>query len=296
MGKRSILNTAKLIVALTNLLVVSYASADAAVSHCQGGFSRDLSRFKGDLDAVVSENKSLSQSVLGKVRNAERDYELRLVSYGQYEKTDKHVFMIGGIHGDEPAGMNSILVFLKNINENLSRLRNVKPNNISLDIIPMANPSGWEKCSRLTANGVDINREFHQKKDGEIAVIKNFIRHRKYDLIIDRHEDPRDHVHSFYIVTYGNKDIDVIKNVVTGVKNKGFPIRRFSKTNGYLSYSVGFLSKLRQKTFTLFSRRKHISNNVYQIETPTEFSMKDRIKLQNWATLRLINEQLDGDG
>jgi len=289
------LNAAKLFVVVINMLLLAHASADDAVSQCPGGFSRDLSRFAGDLDAVVSKNKSLTLSVLGKVRNAERDYELRLVSYGQYEKTDKHVFMIGGIHGDEPAGMNSILVFLKNIDDNLSRLKNVKPDNISLDIIPMANPSGWEKCSRLTANGVDINREFYQRKDGEIAMIKNFIRDRKYDLIIDRHEDPRDHVHSFYIVTYGNEDIDAIKNIVTGVKNKGFPVRRFSETNGYLSYSVGFLKKLRQKTFTLFSRRKHISDNVYQIETPTEFSMKDRIFLQNWATLRLIKEQLDGD-
>lgn len=289
------LKAATLILVFIAISWPCYAIAGSPNSHCKGGFSRDLSRFSEDLDAVVSKNSLLRQTVLGKVRNNHRDYKLRLVSYRQYEKTDKHVFIIGGIHGDEPAGMNSILVFLKNIDSNLSRLGITKSHKVSLDIIPMANPSGWEKCTRLTANGVDINREFYRKQSGEIAVIKNFIRDRKYDLIIDRHEDPRDHVHSFYIVTYGNNDIDAMKSVVTGVKEKGFPIRRFSKTKGYLSYSNGFLKHIKQKTFTLFSRRKHISNSVYQIETPTEFSMKDRIYLQNWATLQLIAGQFDND-
>jgi hypothetical protein len=110
--------------------------------------------------------------------------------------------------------------------------------------------------------------------------------------MIDRHEDPRDHVHSFYIVSYANADIGVLQTALNKVKEKGFPLRRFKRTQGFLNYSKGFLPKLKQHTFTLYARRHDISDNVYQIETPTEFDLKDRVELQNVVTNILIDRQI----
>lgn len=275
------------LLSISLLLCLISACSVNLVNQCPDGVNRDLAGYYGELDKIVVANKRLTQKVIGTVHHAGKQNEIRVVSYQTKKPTRLNVFISGGVHGDEPASVSSVLEYLRNIDQHLAKYQGV-----SVELIPVVNPSGWRRCERLTGASVDVNRQFEQSDDDEIAIVKRYLEDRHYDLMIDRHEDPRAHVHAFYIVTYGNNNIVAMKQAVKKVKSLGFPIRKFSKTKGYLSYQERRLTKLKQRTFTLYSRLHELSGSVYQIETPTEFKYKDRVKLQNLTTNILISGAL----
>ena len=67
------------------------------------------------------------------------------------------VWFQGGLHGDEPAGTETMLYLLEKIlnDSKYSYLLD----KITLTIIPMANIDGYEKQDRFAANGLDLNRD-----------------------------------------------------------------------------------------------------------------------------------------
>jgi len=115
------------------------------------------------------------------------------------------------------------------------------------------------------------------------------LKYERYDMMIDHHEDPRDHVDAFYIVTYGNDDLSVIKSAVKRVENMGFKLRPFKRTTGYFNVKMKRMPKLKDKTFMLFARANYYSEVVYQVETPTILTMEERVKLHNVANDVLIS-------
>ena len=92
------------------------------------------------------------------------------------------IYVNGGTHGDEPAGMQGALAFLEALQERwLDRFQ--------FDVIPCLNPYGYVHNTRLNAQEVDINWAFLRKDVPEIDVIKRFIQGRKFAAIMDLHED-----------------------------------------------------------------------------------------------------------
>ncbi len=92
------------------------------------------------------------------------------------------VYINGGTHGDEPAGLEGALTFLEAPPERwLDRFQ--------FHVIPCLNPYGYVHNTRLNAREVDINWAFLRKDVPEIHVIKRFIRGRKFAAIMDLHED-----------------------------------------------------------------------------------------------------------
>ena len=70
---------------------------------------------------------------------------------------DKLTLIIGGVHGDEPAGFISALKLAQFLKRNPSAIKN------SVIIVPCINPDGLAKRTRVNARGVDINRNFPGK-------------------------------------------------------------------------------------------------------------------------------------
>jgi protein MpaA len=69
-----------------------------------------------------------------------------------------HVLCIGGVHGDEPAGVrlaNDLLQWLRDV-------ENTHPNRInsSWTVIPCLNVDGYRSKTRVNGNQVDLNRNF----------------------------------------------------------------------------------------------------------------------------------------
>ena len=106
-------------------------------------------------------------------------YQIRLAASMD---TPKHVLITGGMHGDEPAGVEAVLQFLERDNTALLK-------NFSFLVIPCINPYGYAHGTRETRNGVDINRSFETDDIAEVAIIKKALGQTQFSLTIDFHED-----------------------------------------------------------------------------------------------------------
>ena len=96
--------------------------------------------------------------------------------------TPKHILITGGMHGDEPAGVEAVLQFLERDNTALL-------NKFSFLIIPCINPYGYVHNTRETLDGIDINRAFETEEVPEVAIVKKALGQIQFSLAIDFHED-----------------------------------------------------------------------------------------------------------
>ena len=106
-------------------------------------------------------------------------YQIHLVSSA---RTPQRVFITGGMHGDEPAGVEAVLQFLER--DNTTRLKN-----FSFLVIPCINPYGYVHNTRETLDDIDINRAFETDDVAEVAIVKKALGQTQFSLAIDFHED-----------------------------------------------------------------------------------------------------------
>lgn len=92
------------------------------------------------------------------------------------------VYINGGTHGDEPAGVEAALAFLE---------RGWKrwTDGLRFDVIPCLCPWGYVHNARLNAQQVDVNWAFLRGDVPEIDILKRFIAGRVFEAVIDLHED-----------------------------------------------------------------------------------------------------------
>ena len=106
-------------------------------------------------------------------------YQIRLASSADISRP---ILITGGVHGDEPAGVEAVLQFLARDNTALLK-------NFSFLVIPCINPYGYVHNTRETRDGVDINRAFEADDVAEVAILKQALEQNQYALAIDFHED-----------------------------------------------------------------------------------------------------------
>lgn len=95
----------------------------------------------------------------------------------------RRILISGGIHGNEPAGVETICTFLENkLYENFL-------NNWEFTMLPCINPSGFEANTRNNQDDIDLNRRFKEDQvPHEVAFVKNALS-QPYDLDLELHED-----------------------------------------------------------------------------------------------------------
>lgn len=106
-------------------------------------------------------------------------YQIHLASSAQ---APRRVLITGGMHGDEPAGIEAVLQFLERDNTTLLK-------NFSFLIIPCINPYGYVHNTRETLDDIDINRAFEADNVPEVAIVKKALGQTQFSLAIDFHED-----------------------------------------------------------------------------------------------------------
>ena len=110
------------------------------------------------------------------------DYPIYQIHLASSIDSPKHVLITGGMHGDEPAGVEAVLQFLARDNTALLK-------NFSFLVIPCINPYGYVRNTRETLDGVDINRAFEAEDVAEVAILKKALGKTQFSLAIDFHED-----------------------------------------------------------------------------------------------------------
>ncbi len=92
------------------------------------------------------------------------------------------VFLSGGMHGEEPAGVEAVLQWLESP---ASRRWQV-----NWYVLPCINPYGWERNYRRNRQRYDINRQFRGRTDCvEAKLVKRLLRGREFALSFEFHED-----------------------------------------------------------------------------------------------------------
>ena len=110
------------------------------------------------------------------------DYPIHQIHLASSIHTSQHVLITGGMHGDEPAGVEAVLQFLARDNTALLK-------NFSFLVIPCINPYGYVHNTRETLDGVDINRAFEAENVAEVVIVKKALGKTQFSLAIDFHED-----------------------------------------------------------------------------------------------------------
>ena len=106
-------------------------------------------------------------------------HQIRLASSAD---TPRHILITGGMHGDEPAGVEAVLQFLERNNATLLK-------KFSFLVIPCINPYGYVHNTRETLGDIDINRAFETGDIAEVAIIKKALGQTQFAIAIDFHED-----------------------------------------------------------------------------------------------------------
>ncbi len=122
------------------------------------------------------------------------------------------VLMTGGVHGDEPAGVECILRFLEgSVEAYLDRF--------FFCVIPCVNPSGYVQGTRENADGQDINRAMSDDDVVESVLLRRFIAGRHFHLFFDHHEDYE--ATGFYIYEAQRQDRLLGTQMVDAIKSIG---------------------------------------------------------------------------
>ncbi|MEK9194537.1 MAG: succinylglutamate desuccinylase/aspartoacylase family protein, partial [Patescibacteria group bacterium] len=212
----------------------------------------------------------------------------------------KRILITSGIHGDERSGPYTLIKFLL-------EKQNIK--NLNADIIPLINPSGFEKETRENKNGKDPNRWFSDKSQKnepqECKILKKFfsargvrprpIRLRRrsafggkkpYELLVSLHEDPDRK--EFYLYSTGlNLKFAIIQKIFKTVKKFGIKlytgmdttnprdlVKNFVK-NGYVSVKWNNIVP----TLEEYLSRNKIVKRVLTIEVPGKLPLDKKIEL-----------------
>ena len=110
------------------------------------------------------------------------NYPIHQIDLASSTDTSQSVLITGGVHGDEPAGVEAVLQFLERDNTELLK-------QFSFTIIPCVNPSGYVHETRETRNDIDINRAFETDNIVEVAIVKKILGQTQFSFAIDFHED-----------------------------------------------------------------------------------------------------------
>ncbi|MBS0506684.1 MAG: succinylglutamate desuccinylase/aspartoacylase family protein [Proteobacteria bacterium] len=95
------------------------------------------------------------------------------------------VLLIGQQHGDEPAGGEALLVVARELAQGL-----LEPmlERINVIVVPRANPDGADAGKRVTANGIDMNRDHLLLQTPEAQALARLVRDYRPIAVIDAHE------------------------------------------------------------------------------------------------------------
>ncbi|MEO8153786.1 MAG: M14 family metallocarboxypeptidase [Rhizobacter sp.] len=95
------------------------------------------------------------------------------------------VLLVGQQHGDEPAGSEALIVMAQELAR--GRLQSLL-DRINVVILPRANPDGAQASQRVTANGIDANRDHLLLNTPEAQAQARLVRDYQPAVIVDAHE------------------------------------------------------------------------------------------------------------
>ena len=198
------------------------------------------------------------------------------------------IALAAGVHGDEPAAPWALL--------SLVECGDLDPG-YAYRIWACTNPSGYAAGTRVSAEGVDINRSFGRGgQSPEARAIITANRDRKFALSLDLHEDTD--ADGFYCYEYRSPEFG--RQVVSAVRAARFPIQDLAQCDLGAPFekvqlddgvvrpdSEQEIAAIGGLSYNL-SLARHAAARVLTFETPVRLHWDDRIAIHRIAVKAAI--------
>ncbi len=219
--------------------------------------------------------------VLGTLKNSEND-DIMLITHSA-EKNDPYLLIAGGFHGDEQAPPWAILKYLMELNE-----KDIK--NINLAILPLVNPSGFRKTTRLNYMNQDPNSNYWYNNSNELPSEEGYILLKNFEKLkcfakngfITLHED--DVTNNFYLHTYQNKINSSFIDILMKAGTKYMKVQSGKYIDGFPANN-GIIISERPSTF-----EDYLYHNGVLLTACTETPTKKNINMRIDTNLNIIRE------
>ncbi|MBI3803390.1 MAG: M14 family metallocarboxypeptidase [Nitrospirae bacterium] len=232
---------------------------------------------------TAKEAKGIEAHLLGRVRAYPTQYPFWMLSTSD-RPGQKRICLSGGIHGDEPAGVETILAVIEMIKKKPSLLQR-----FHFTLFPCINPFGYEHNTRQNRSRVDLNRQYYRKRpQAEVRLVKKAIEGKWFDLDIEFHEDID--TPGFYMYELCHDPSQTVgRRVIQRVARK-YPINLESSIEGAPA-SGGLISpdaasdffKQRMARRRLWPQAVYFYKNgtphVLTSETPVHLEMQQRVEI-----------------
>lgn len=198
------------------------------------------------------------------------------------------IALASGVHGDEPAAPWALLSLVES--------EELDPR-YAYRIWPCTNPTGYAAGTRVSADGVDINRSFGRGgQSPEARAIVTANRNRKFALSLDLHEDTD--ADGFYCYEY--RSLEIGREVVNAVREARFPIQDLAQCDlgapfEQLQLEDGVVRPNSEQEIQAIgglsynlSLARHAAARVLTFESPVRLAWDDRIAIHRIAVKAAI--------
>lgn len=192
------------------------------------------------------------------------------------------VLLVGGIHGDEPAGVEAAVRWMES----------GKADSWTVDwlVLPCANPCGWSHDRRTASAHHDLNRSFNLAECcDEIQILRDALNGKRFLFSMDFHEDCD--APGYYICEIKTRPPFAGETVIADVEAI-IPIWDVPKLDGRKVASRGCVRRSPVSNSALHLRRlwplefhllRHHTEHTFCSETPMGFPMEQRVSAHHAA-------------
>ena len=183
------------------------------------------------------------------------------------------IMVMSGTHGDEPAGVEAALSLLEGRHAQWLE-------SFQFEVIPCLNPHGYVHYMRHNIRDVDINWAFRREDVPEVDVVKQLVAGRRFEAIVDFHEDWESPGYYLYEQARGRPAIglDIVRRVSEVCPiNRESDIEGSPADGGVVHPDIGAEVQRRGEGIPIALYNGH-TDHLITSETPTRESMGRRVQ------------------
>ena len=260
-----------------------------------------------DLWNDIPENQTSSSDIINMTYNLEKspritnftevgyslnNQPLLLIEFGDYDPAVPTVYFVAAQHGNEPASVDSAYLMVRHFARAIPEEIDPILDKINLAILVMVNPDGRDNGTRGNSNGTDLNRDHMKLLEPEGKTMHRAFHSVHPSVIVDMHEfggvgsiifqvaapqNPATH-HDVIAASYN------LESVVIDSINEEWG---FGSVTNYPPTTSSQDSSIHRNHFAVHGS----VSLLFESAVSEEYS--ERVKLQAWAALAVIDEVVE---
>jgi murein peptide amidase A len=182
------------------------------------------------------------------------------------------IYVSSGVHGDEPAAPHALLRMLETGSFDARA---------TWFLCPLINPTGFQRGTRENAEGIDLNRDYLDRRTTEIAAHVRWLeRQPRFDAVFCLHEDWEST--GCYVYELNPDAHTTPVHVMLAAASQHLPIETGALIDGRISCEPGIIRPLddplmRETWPEAIYLHAHHARRVYTFETPSAQPLETRV-------------------